>query len=78
MLAKHVYVRIRRNRLDVRSADTGVAASHPLEMSDGGLSEVEHRVLLELAGGCGSVKTVVHEGPELTDDGVRNALRSAP
>jgi hypothetical protein len=123
MLTKHFYVRIRRDRIDVRCVETNrnatraggptfstarllvgtfsaagtllkaaveecVVASefiparrlfvmHPLELSDGGLSEVEHRVLLELAAGAGASRTVVHEGAELSDDGVRAAASRA-
>ena len=123
MLTKHFYVRIRRDRLDVRCVETNrratrtsaagfstprllvgtfteadallksaveecVVASefiparrlfvmHPLELVEGGLSEVEHRVLLELAAGSSAAKTVVHEGGELSDDGVRAAASRA-
>ena len=123
MLTKHFYVRVRRNRLDVRCVETNrnatrtsaagfstprllvgtfteadsllksaveecVVASefmparrlfvmHPLELVDGGLSQVEHRVLLELAAGSGASKAVVHEGAELADDGVRTAASRA-
>lgn len=119
MLKKHVYVRIRRDRLDVRCLETGLAATrtsspgfstrrllvgtvseanpllaaavdecigasqfvparrlfvmHPLEMVEGGVSEVERRVLLELAADSGAAHAVVHEGAELSDEGVRRA-----
>lgn len=123
MLTKHFYVRIRRNRIDVRCVETDRTATrasaagfstsrllvgtfteadallksavaecvvasefvparrvfvmHPLELVDGGLSQVEHRVLLELAAGSGAAKAAVHEGNELSDDGVRATARSA-
>jgi hypothetical protein len=39
----------------------------PLEMIDGGLSEIEERVLHELAIGAGAFKVVVWVGPQLSD-----------
>jgi rod shape-determining protein MreB len=47
---------------------------HPLEMVDGGVSEVEERVLLELAGSDAS-KAVVWVGRELADSEVQEKLR---
>jgi rod shape-determining protein MreB and related proteins len=43
----------------------------PLEMADGGLSEVEERALRELALGAGAAKVVVWLGHELSDAEVR-------
>lgn len=40
---------------------------HPLEKIEGGLSQVEERVLKELAAGAGARKVVVWVGHELTD-----------
>lgn len=40
---------------------------HPLERIDGGLSEIETRVLVELAASVGAATCVVHVGPELSD-----------
>lgn len=40
---------------------------HPVEMVEGGLSEVEERVLRELALGSGARSVVVHVGAPLTD-----------
>lgn len=123
MLTKHFYVRIRRDRIDVRCIETNRNATrtsesgfstsrllvgtfteadsllksaveecrvasefvparrlfvmHPLEMTEGGLSQVEERILLELAAGAGASKTVVHEGAELSDDGVLAAADQA-
>ncbi|WP_052480826.1 hypothetical protein [Gilvimarinus agarilyticus] len=39
----------------------------PLEYLEGGLSEVEERVLKELALSAGAFKVVLHTGEELTD-----------
>ena len=46
----------------------------PLEMSEGGLSEVEEHVLQEVALSAGASKAVVWFGPELSDDEVRTKL----
>jgi rod shape-determining protein MreB len=43
---------------------------HPIEKLDGGLSQVEERVLRDLAIIAGAQKVVVWIGPELTDDEV--------
>ena len=40
---------------------------HPLEMLEGGLSEVEERVLREVAISAGASKVVVWVGPQLSD-----------
>jgi rod shape-determining protein MreB len=45
---------------------------HPLEMTEGGLSEIESRLLKELAIGCGAADAVVVTGPELTDQQVKD------
>ena len=46
----------------------------PLEMLEGGLSEVEARTLKEVAVGAGASKVVVWVGHELTDTDVRVKL----
>jgi rod shape-determining protein MreB and related proteins len=46
----------------------------PLEMLEGGLSEVEERVLKEAAIGAGASKVVVWVGPQLSDDDVKAKL----
>lgn len=47
----------------------------PLEMIEGGLSEVEERTLKEVAMGSGASKVVVWVGPELGDAEVRRKLK---
>ncbi|MCW2294900.1 MULTISPECIES: hypothetical protein [Pseudomonas] len=47
---------------------------HPLERLEGGLSQVEERLLLELGKGCGAKKVVVHIGEVLDAAGVRAKL----
>lgn len=48
---------------------------HPLEMVDGGLSQVEERVFLELGLGARARAAKVYVGPELTDQAVISKLR---
>jgi len=55
------------------TASPGVVI-HPLEMTDGGLSEIEERVFRELAMGAGAAKAVVWLGHELSDSEVRGKL----
>ena len=50
---------------------------HPTQCIDGGLSQVEDRVLRELAGGAGAGKVFVWLGGDLSDDEVRAKLRDA-
>ena len=47
---------------------------HPLEMVEGGLSEIEERIFREVAIGAGASKAVVWLGHELTDTEVRKKL----
>jgi rod shape-determining protein MreB and related proteins len=49
---------------------------HPLEMTEGGLSEIEKRVMQEVAIGAGASKVVVWTGPELADHAVREKLEN--
>jgi len=110
LMGNTVYVRVMRDRVKVRSLDsgkeieatspfsttrllvgnfTGAQAAlkeaitkaagggwfkpsarvvmHPLEMTEGGLSEIEERILHELAIGAGAMKAVVWVGPPLSD-----------
>jgi hypothetical protein len=57
-------------------AASPVVVIHPTEMVDGGLSEVEERVLRELALGVGARSVVVHVGPALADAEVTAMIRS--
>lgn len=49
---------------------------HPMEMVEGGLSQIEERVFHELAMGAGAKKVVIHVGPALRDDEVSARLRA--
>ena len=46
----------------------------PMEMIEGGLSQVEERILREIAIGAGASKVVVWVGPELKDQEVKQRL----
>lgn len=48
---------------------------HPLELVEGGLSEVEERVLRDLVVGLGPRSVVIWLGPDLGDDEVQERLR---
>lgn len=47
---------------------------HPLEMVEGGLSEIEERIFREVAVGAGASKVVVWLGHELNDAEVKETL----
>jgi hypothetical protein len=47
---------------------------HPLEMIEGGLSQIEQRIFLEVAKGAGASKATVWLGPELSDEEVKRKL----
>jgi len=47
---------------------------HPLEMAEGGLSEIEERIFREVAIGAGASKVVVWVGHELNDAEVKEKL----
>jgi len=49
----------------------------PMELIEGGLSEVEERIFKELALGAGAFKVVIHIGSELTDNEAVQLIRSA-
>lgn len=51
-------------------ASSPVIVIQPLEMIEGGLSQVEERVFMELAAGAGARKAVVWVGHELSDQEV--------
>ncbi|MFC3151081.1 hypothetical protein ACFOEK_08580 [Litoribrevibacter euphylliae] len=50
---------------------------HPMEMCEGGLSEVEERIFMELAFGSGARQVKVHVGAELDDTQVLEMLKKA-
>jgi rod shape-determining protein MreB len=48
---------------------------HPMEKTEGGLSQVEERILQELALGAGARRAVIWVGQALTDQQVRDKCR---
>jgi hypothetical protein len=48
------------------------------ELTEGGLSPVEERVLLELAEGAGASRAIIHDGSELTDQAALERLGVRP
>ena len=50
---------------------------HPLAVTEGSLSPVEHRVLMEVADCAGAKRVTVWVGHELNDDEVREKARAA-
>lgn len=55
-----------------------VVVIHPVEMVEGGLSEVEERILRELALGAGARSVIVHVGNALGDAEVVAMSRHGP
>lgn len=53
------------------------AVIQPMELIEGGLSEVEEKILKELALGAGAFKVVLHTGAELTTDEARKLVTNA-
>lgn len=53
-----------------------IVLMHAMERSEGGLSEVEERVLLELADAAGAATATTYVGAPLSDDGVRLKLQN--
>ena len=53
-----------------------VVIIHPLEMIDGGLSQIEERAFMELAAGAGARKVMVWVGHELSDQEVINNAKN--
>ena len=48
---------------------------HPMEMYEGGLSEVEERILNELAFCAGAIKVALHTGATLTAKEARHKIK---
>ena len=49
---------------------------HPLEMCEGGLSQIEERVLLELAMNTGARKPKIYLGSELSDNSAKEYAKA--
>jgi len=48
---------------------------HPMELIEGGVTQVEYRVFVELGVACGASKTAVYSGAPLSGDAVKRAIR---
>ena len=48
---------------------------HPMERIEGGVTQVEYRVFVELGLGAGGSRVGVYTGPVLAGDAVRKAIR---
>ena len=63
----------------VRSVRRGLRAPeiliHPLERIEGGVTQVEHRVFVELGMSSGASRVGVYVGSPLSGEAVRNAIR---
>lgn len=64
----------------VKSVRRGLRAPnlliHPMERIDGGITQVEHRVFVELGLGSGAARVRVHTGGVLSGDAVRQAIQA--
>ncbi|MDQ8023000.1 MAG: hypothetical protein REI94_14275 [Moraxellaceae bacterium] len=63
----------------VRSVRRGLRAPeiliHPMERIEGGVTQVEYRVFVELGMGSGASRVGVHIGPVLSGKDIRKAIR---
>lgn len=48
---------------------------HPMELVEGGVTQVEYRVFVELGAGAGASRVGVHVGPPIAGEAVRKAIR---
>jgi len=64
----------------VKSVRRGLRAPeilmHPMERIEGGVTQVEYRVFMELGVGAGASRVGVHTGAPLSGDAVRQAIRA--
>ncbi len=63
----------------VKSVRRGIRAPevliHPMELIEGGITQVEYRVFVELAIGAGASKAAVYSGPVLSTESIKKAIR---
>lgn len=63
----------------VKSVRRGLRAPimliHPMELIEGGVTQVEYRVFGELGTGAGAAKAAVYTGAPLTGEAVKQAIR---
>lgn len=72
-LSSNIYIRIWKNRITAFKPNLVL---HPLEMIEGGLSQVEGKVLRELGATFGSPKVIIHLGPELSGSDVMDKIKT--
>ncbi|EHR70712.1 hypothetical protein BurJ1DRAFT_1877 [Burkholderiales bacterium JOSHI_001] len=48
---------------------------HPMELIEGGITQVEYRVFVELGLGAGASKAAVYSGAPLPDESIKKAIR---
>jgi len=48
---------------------------HPMELIEGGITQVEHRTFVELGLGAGASKASVYSGETLSSEGIKKAIR---
>jgi hypothetical protein len=48
---------------------------HPMELIEGGITQVEYRVFIELGVSCGASKAAVWSGAALSGESVKRAIR---
>ena len=48
---------------------------HPMELIEGGITQVEYRTFVELGLGAGASKASVYSGAPLSGDGIKKAIR---
>lgn len=48
---------------------------HPMELIEGGITQVEYRVFVELGVGSGASKAAVYSGTQLSAESVKKAIR---
>ena len=63
----------------VKSVRRGLRAPamliHPMELIEGGVTQVEYRTFVELGLGAGASKASVYSGAPLSGDGIKKAIR---
>lgn len=73
---KHLKDGMKQLRAGSWFAPAPVVVVHPTELVEGGLSEIEDRILLELAATIGARRVFVWLGNELSDQEVLNKAKS--
>lgn len=63
----------------VKSVRRGLRAPavliHPMELIEGGVTQVEYRTFVELCLGAGASKASVYSGESLSSEGIKKAIR---